>query len=225
MGGNMWIANPHKKWDEDEENESVVEFKYSGLQFMKGTVLRAAVAYLKSLKDAVPSSREFLLNAGIKSVAECSNDEEAIARGNEIINKALAIMNEWIRVPSRGEGVGIESLFMGSRFRVGMDPPNLDVILNTNFHSTKVFSVTVCPLSFEKVDLRGLYHIMKLPDNNILIYSDEAQLMASTLEKVIPFIKEDAEGGMSELATEVKNAMAGCVGDNVVIDGGIDMDA
>lgn len=224
----MFIANPHKKWDEDdfhEENELSVEFVYSGLQFMKGTVLRAAIAYLKSLKDAEPSSREFLLHAGIKSVVECSNDEEAIARGTEIINKALAIMNEWIRVPRRDGDVGIESLFMGSRLRVGTNPPNLDDILNTNFHLNKIFHVTVCPLSFEKVDLRGLYHIMKLPDNNILIYSDEAQLIASTLEKVIPFIKEDSEGGMTDLATEVKNIMAGCVGDNVVVDGCIDMDA
>ncbi|KAE9392960.1 hypothetical protein BT96DRAFT_924397, partial [Gymnopus androsaceus JB14] len=149
-------------------------------------------------KEPKKTVRQLLLDADIKVVTDCSSDDDALSKGTAAINDATAVLQGWVRNPSGGVSGRDAMLQMlmnrnagggGFGFGGGFDalrmPLNIDNELNSTYHITKLDELFQCPIALEKVGMRGMYHLMKLADNNVLIYPEEAQMMASALERAI----------------------------------------
>jgi hypothetical protein len=228
MGGSLRLTT----YDEEEEfpdlDDSLVFcYRYSGLHWMKGEVLRGAIAYIKSLqnakKDNIEGACQFYIDAGIKTVNIDQTDEEAVERATSVLTSALRTANKWVRSPRHTSPVaGMLASARGGLFSgVGsMGLPSIDDMCDFNYRSQEILNLSDCPIELDKAGLRGLYEFMRIADNNQTIYHNQAQMMAQVLDKSLPFLKKDGdEEDAVEMVTELSDLLKKCTGDTMVIRG------
>ncbi|KAK7035368.1 hypothetical protein VNI00_011899 [Paramarasmius palmivorus] len=215
MGGSLRLISLDEEDKCDyEDEERWFSFSYSGLHWMKGEVLRGAIAYMTSLQDAKlkEGGRQFYINAGIKTVKPEQTDEEAFEKARSALESALGVVKRWIREPD----------LKGREFGVGTDVlsamnANLDDVLDHNYRSREVLSLFSCPVELERVGMRGLYEVMRVADVDETVYSNQAQMMADILDKALPFMKrEEEELDAAWLATNLRDLLRKCTGDFVI---------
>ncbi|KAK7035370.1 hypothetical protein VNI00_011901 [Paramarasmius palmivorus] len=231
MGGSLRLT---KYEDDDEEfpdydDSFVFCYRYSGLHWMKGEVLRGVIAYIKHLqtakKDNVEGARQFYIDAGIKTINTDQTDEEAVERATPILASALRTANKWVRSPRNPPGVdgilaGRGGLFSGVGGFGGMGLPSLDDMCDFNYRLQEILDLSNCPIELDKAGLRGLYELMRMADNNQMIYPDQAQMMAQVLDKTLPFLKKDGnEEDPTEMVTELSDLLKKCTEDTMTIRG------
>ncbi|KAF9020114.1 hypothetical protein BDZ89DRAFT_1204115 [Hymenopellis radicata] len=226
MGGSLFlkhistgIPKEPDDYDTDEDDEPYWSFSYSGFHWFKGKVLRGGIAYLEHLhtsakeKEAAPEgAKQFFLDAGIKAVVEAEDDEAAAKGAAVVISGALQVLNEWKREERGTDRLSLLAAFGGSFPGAGT---SLEDMLDAPYHAMKIMTLLECPLALERVGMRGMYFLMRLSDNNQLVYSEAAQMMASIVERVMEQgkavlkTKEDSET-FEEMATEFSQLMKQC---------------
>ncbi|KAK7019163.1 hypothetical protein VNI00_018195 [Paramarasmius palmivorus] len=250
MGGSFWLYA--YQIDEDDEDEfdydddgslpfcysQPFSYSYRGLHWMKGEVLRGAIAYIQSLQNAkkknIEGACQFYIDAGIKTIDINETDEEAVESATPVLASALRTANKWVRTPRSHDIISLldnaraSGLFAGvgdvggllSGTSGSMGPVNLDDVVDTNYHTQELAKLANCPIELDKAGLRGLYEFMQISDSYQTIYSDQAQMMAPVLDKILPFLKKDKKGeDATEMVIEFSNLLKKCIGDKRVIRG------
>ncbi|KAF9012868.1 hypothetical protein BDZ89DRAFT_1077197 [Hymenopellis radicata] len=85
------------------------------------------------------------------------------------------------------------------------------------YHSVKINGMLECPIALERVGLRGMYCLMRMPDNDQVVYSEEAQMMASVVERAMEKGKalaaldeKEQSEAFEEMSTEFSQFMKEC---------------
>ncbi|KAJ7574574.1 hypothetical protein C8J56DRAFT_1172692 [Mycena floridula] len=206
--------------------------QYTGFHQLKGQILRWTITYLEHLQNIVSENQEkdakkFFLDAGIKGVAQCDGDEEAVKGAASIIKGALKILIPWKREPTGRSGRlgSMAEMAMMMRFSGGMGaldglgmPPAED-LTDMNHRFSKIQALENCPLELEMAGVRALYKIMLLPDNNIIVYYEDAKMMGKFLDIVLGHVKDQKEDeesgeedreGWQEMAGELRDVLKAC---------------
>lgn len=232
MGGSIWISDIHGSSVDDED--AYFSYSYSGFHGMKGDILKASIALLSSIetdvkekfKDNPDGARQFLLDAGIKAVQE-DDDEQALVKGKAAIPSAVRLLKGWVRTKTGGGssnlhgrpdlvmGGDLLSMLMGGG---GMGGANIDDILDNSYNSTVIDAIRNCPLELERVGMRALFVLMKMPDNGVRIFPEEAKMLAGLVERVIPSLRTSADGGegVKEMCDEFRGVLLKCVEGKVI---------
>ncbi|KAJ7574552.1 hypothetical protein C8J56DRAFT_1172675 [Mycena floridula] len=231
MGGTLWLKNLHPSKD-DGDSDASFSYRYSTFQLLKGHILRWTITYLENLHAVASEKKEkdakqFFLDAGLKAVAQC-DDQEAVKAAVSIIKGALKILIPWKRKPT-GREPSLAELEMMMRFgglgQMGTMPggmpamPPHDDLLDMNYRSTKIHALERCPLELEMAGVRALYKIMLLPDNNILIFYEDAKMMGKFIDLLLGHLKdqkdgsdstEDEDAWLEEMAGELRDILKEC---------------
>ncbi|KAF8901771.1 hypothetical protein CPB85DRAFT_1256234 [Mucidula mucida] len=73
------------------------------------------------------------------------------------------------------------------------DVAAVEEILDKSYHMQKIADTPGCPIALERVDMRGLLLLMRMGDYDEMIYSDAAQMIASTVDRLLPHAKAAVE--------------------------------
>ncbi|KAF9023156.1 hypothetical protein BDZ89DRAFT_1070155 [Hymenopellis radicata] len=79
----------------------------------------------------------------------------------------------------------------------------------------KVINSPGCPIALERVDMRGMYHLMRTVDNDALVFSEEAQMIGRIVDRLLPKAKaaletEEEIASFEEVAIEFGQFMKKC---------------
>ncbi|RPD53946.1 hypothetical protein L226DRAFT_538814 [Lentinus tigrinus ALCF2SS1-7] len=193
--------------EEEEENGNYFDYSYSGFGFTKGEILRGAIAFLQTVeKDAkerqstnnLEGARAFLLDSGIIAAKAAVDDAAALKDGLAAIASALRVMRGWVRpttYPGRVAPTGFGMLMAG----LGRGGASMDQFLDSNYRVSLIAELFCCPLELARVGMRGIYLLLKLPDDKVAIYSDEARAMAAAMERAEPYVAQETEKGVGWL--------------------------
>ncbi len=66
--------------------------------------------------------------------------------------------------------------------------------------------------------MRGIYNLLRLPDNNVALYSDEARLMAAAMEKAEPHVAEETVKGVGwrDMCKDLRQFLGRCDDDHYI---------
>ncbi|KAF8901759.1 hypothetical protein CPB85DRAFT_1438962 [Mucidula mucida] len=178
------------------------EYRYSGFHWFKGKVLRGGIAYLAHFqtiaaeKELSPEgAKQLFLAAGIKAVIDTKDNEAATKGASVVIGRALQVLNGWTREErsTRGDPFALLAALNGGGG--GMD---IEALIDVPYHLVKINGLAECPIALERVGMRGLYLLMRMSDNNQVVYHEAAQMMASVVERVM----EQGKAALAEAEAE-----------------------
>ncbi|KAJ8074016.1 hypothetical protein AAF712_008019 [Marasmius tenuissimus] len=162
---------------------------------MKGEMLRATVSYLQFLISApTTNTHRFFLNAGLSIPNDHTlGTDQIIEIAHEILNNALRVLQGWIREPENPNGNSrLLEMLLDKGIKPGLwiadGSATIDEVMDRNYHSDLIMRDKRCPKELVAAGIRALYELLKLSNGDLMVYSGEAQAMASILDDIIPFV-------------------------------------